>query len=543
MMKKNKSCVAIILLFTFILSFTLVGCGTQEDVTEQNNEGAENTEPIVISLEGGDWGFPNPFAHHPRRWGGFYTNFIFDTLLEEDENGTIPWLATEWEVQDAGKKYIFDLRKDVKWQDGEAFTADDVVFTFNYFKEKNNPLADVSVVNSVKKLNDYKVEFDLNEPVILSINRIFFSTNIVPKHIWKNVDDPKKFHTTNPEEAAIGSGPYILADYQKEHGTYRFIRNEEFWGGVPRVAEIKTIPTSEPLLSLLNGDIAECWITPKELDALKDKPQFVVEKSPPFKMQWLCFNLNDRILGDVNFRHALAYAIDQKEVLDRICMGLGETGSQGVVPKTHSFYNPDVKDYDYNPEKAGEILDELGYKDTNADGMREDKNGKALKFELLATTKGVRTAELIKNQLNKVGIDLEIKSNQRNKVDELTSQGQFQIVLEWGGVMVFAGDPDYLRSYFVPKDKRTFFAAYGYNNPQFNELAEQQKVEIDSKKRRAMLFEMQEILSEDIPNFYICGDSVYYAYNKEIYDGWFSPAGSTLIDSSKLVYIRGKNVE
>ncbi len=537
-MKKNKRWIALTIILAFLLSITLAGCGAQETTTDTD----KNAEPIVISLAGGDWGFPNPFAHFPRKWGSYYTDFIFDTLLYEDENGIIPWLASDWEVEDEGNKYVFNLRKDVKWQDGEPFTADDVVFTFNYYKEKNNQLYNISTIKSVKKLDDYKVECVMTEPVLLTINKVFSSTNIIPEHIWKDVDDSKKFHTTNLKEATIGTGPYILADYQKEHGTYRFIRNEEFWGGLPRVAEINTVPTSEPVLSLLNGDIAMAEITQQDLDALKGKSQFVVMESVPYKTQWLSFNLTNSILGDVKFRYAVAHALDQQEVLDRICMGKGIIASQGVVPEDHPLYNPGVTKYAYNLKKSGKMLDELGYKDTNSDGIREDKNGNPLKFQLLTTAKTVRSAELIKNQLNKVGIDIEVRTNETAKIDELIKNGDFQIVLQFGGVQQLGGDPDYLRRYFVTPEDRSLFSPYGYNNPRLTELAEKQRTEIDSEKRKDMLFEMQKILSDDIPNYYICGDSVYNAYNKDIYDGWFCSAGSALPDVSKLVYIRGKDV-
>ena len=141
-----------------------------------------------------------------------------------------------------------------------------------------------------------------------------------------------------------------------------------------------------------------------------------------------------------------------------------------------------------------------------------------------------------------MGIDIEVRTNETAKIDELIKNGDFQIVLQFGGVQQLGGDPDYLRRYFVTPEDRSLFSPYGYNNPRLTELAEKQRTEIDSEKRKDMLFEMQKILSDDIPNYYICGDSVYNAYNKDIYDGWFCSAGSALPDVSKLVYIRGKDV-
>ena len=111
-MKILKKRIAIILMICFMLTMGICGCGQKQT---DNQQPVENTKPITISLVAGDWGFPDPFVHQPRDWGGVYTMLIFDSLLEEDESGTIPWLATDWSIENDGQTYIFELRKAVKW--------------------------------------------------------------------------------------------------------------------------------------------------------------------------------------------------------------------------------------------------------------------------------------------------------------------------------------------------------------------------------------------------------------------------------------------
>jgi len=536
-MKKSRKRVLYILILCLICSMTLLACG--EKPADEQGKAAQETQPITISLVGGDWGFPDPFAHQPRDWGGVYTMLIFDSLLEEDESGTIPWLATDWNIENDGQTYTFDLRKEVKWNDGEDFTADDVVFTFEYYQEKNH-LYDLSSISSIKKNGDYQVKVELKEPSVVAESRIFQTVPIIPQHIWQNVEDPKQFHVTEPEKAAVATGPYKLADYQQEHGSYKFIANDEFWGGSPRVSEIITVPCSESALSLLNGEIAITMISPQEIEMFKDKEEFVIEELKPYHHKWLCFNLNDSDLADVEFRHALAYAIDKNELLERMYMGVGNPGAQGGIPMVHPMYNPNIEKYDYAPENAIDILDDLGYEDINNDGIRENKNGDPLKFKILVMSQNARAAELVQIHLKKVGIDTEIMSNERGAVDKMTAEGKFQIVLQKGGYGGLSGDPDFLRRNFNPGSNTYHnFSSFGYNNPEFNELADKQQAELDAEKRKAMIFEMQEILAEDIPIYYLYGQGGYYVYNKNIYDGWFWPAYTPLLDRSKLQYCRG----
>ena len=176
-------------------------------------------EVDTLRLEGRDWGYPSPFAHYPRGPGGFKMCLIFDSLLERDEKGLIPWLAQTWSIDDNGLTYRFVVRKNVTWQDGAPLTVDDVVFSLNYASRHAPTWSYIfDAVQSVTAEDEHTVRVGLKQPhasMLYNLGR----TRIIPKHIWEKVDRPKEFTTP---EAVIGCGPYRLTDYSKAHGTYRF---------------------------------------------------------------------------------------------------------------------------------------------------------------------------------------------------------------------------------------------------------------------------------------------------------------------------------
>ena len=121
-----------IILMLFLLLFVFISCGKQEAIKEEQD--------IILREEGGDFGYPNPFRHQNRGPGFFKMELIYDSLLEKDEKGLIPWLAKEWEVSEDGQSFTFTLVENAKWQDGVPLTPEDVAFSIKYFEDAKNTL-------------------------------------------------------------------------------------------------------------------------------------------------------------------------------------------------------------------------------------------------------------------------------------------------------------------------------------------------------------------------------------------------------------------
>ncbi|NLV87508.1 MAG: diguanylate phosphodiesterase, partial [Clostridiales bacterium] len=221
-------------------------------------------EPVIISLAGGDYGYPSPYLHYSRGPGSFKMQLVFDSLLERGEKGTIPWLAESYSVSEDGLTYSFKIREGVKWHDGKDMTPEDVKFSFEYQME-NPPVSGISTTlgkgdNIIESMsldgNDFIVKVSQKNAAMLEN---LGSVRIIPKHIWENIDNPKEF---TDEICGIGCGPYKITDYDKEQGAYKFEAFKDYWGQNHLVDEIRFVPVSDGILAFDKGEIDLTGITP-----------------------------------------------------------------------------------------------------------------------------------------------------------------------------------------------------------------------------------------------------------------------------------------
>jgi peptide/nickel transport system substrate-binding protein len=502
-------------------------------VTPKSTEPSTEEKRIVRISASRDPGVPNPYGRTPRGWGGYFVGFVFDSLSYSDEEGPIPWLAKDWEISDDGLTYTLNLRDDVKWHDGEKFTANDVVFTFDYLKKHKNPHYSVSDVQEVIAISDYKVEIKIKERSVPFLSEVLSGIPIMPEHIWNEVDDPMKFHSNNFEASLIGTGPYILEEYNKEHVSYRFVANPDYWWGKPAVDEIHNVPVS--------GDIDVCSVNQKNIQMFKDKPEFAIMFNKLTPVYWITFNLQNEVLGNKEFRYAIAHAINKQEFVGRFTGGIGIVATQGGMPLPTEYRNTDVRLYDYDLEESGTILDSLGYKDTDGDGFREKPDGSPLELKMVASTGAARCVELVEIHLNKAGIKVSIQTFPVKKVDQMVKEGKgFDMLLNQGGAGLYACDPDLLRRHFRPGagGAPSHACAVGFNNEEFNQLADAQRGTMDESARREMVNRMQEIIAEELPIFYIFTSRSYGVFNNTVHDGFFYPYDFQFCFLNKLVYLR-----
>lgn len=492
---------------------------------------AKPAEVPVLRLPGGDNGYPSPFAY-VRGPGYVRMSLLFDTLVWKDSQGTIPWLATEWKSSEDGQRWTFTLRDGVRWQDGQPLTLDDVVFTFDYLKKQpaSAPLArGLEYLGDVRALDTRQVEIALARPYAPFFVNIAGAIPILPRHIWEKIADPLK--ATGPE-TVIGSGPYKLIAYDKATGAYLYEANADFWLGRPLVRRIELVPTGDALLALQKGDV--------DAAGLPTEGGVTDEVLAPFQMadfgqikqggEWnpaLHFNLaKGTPYSERNFRRAVAYAVDRDDLVKRILQGRGEPGNPGWLAPSNSWRNPAVEQYPFDPAKAKALLDEAGYRDSNGDGVRELPGGKPLDLPLLFDSNGfARVAELIRDMLKGVGVAVTLKPVDRATLDAQTAAGNYEAAITYYGGL--GGDPDYMRQVFSSKSpSRSFQRAQGYSNPRFDDLAEQQLTTSDETRRKALVFEMQSIVAQDVPVLPLYYPTSIHIFRKGVLDTWyFTPGG------------------
>jgi peptide/nickel transport system substrate-binding protein len=275
----------------------------------------------------------------------------------------------------------------------------------------------------------------------------------------------------------------------------------------------------------------------------KGKSEFTIVESIPYKFHWLIFDLNrGSAVASKDFRKAVAHAIDKQEFLDRFGYGFGNTCRQGGIAKTHPYFNGNVIEYEYDQAKAKVILDDLGYKDIDGDGFRENPDGTPMVLSMLVDAKAARLAELVAFKMEEVGVRVDIETVDSMALMKHFRQGAkgYDMYFNWGGHLWLARDPDFLRRNFHPEAHARVlsFHAVGFNNEEFNELATEQLRTLDDTKRRQLLDRMQEIVADELPILYIYAKNHYFVFNNTVHDGWMHPYNHGRYDFSKLSYLR-----
>ncbi len=451
----------------------------------------------------------------------FIFNLIYDKLAIYDVNLTPrPWLAESWEIKPDKKTWIIHLAKNATWHDGKPFTADDVVFTFNYIKQHDEIWLwqdEIQYIESVRKIDDYTVEIKTSIPVSNLPWYVFPRLPILPKHIWEKIEDPTKYPNKNP----VGNGPFILEEYKP--GEYiKFRVNLNYWREKPKIACIIAkigLTPDTAFLELKKGQIDIMVLPPEYVKQAEQDPKIKVVISPDIYFDYIVLNTKKYPFNITEFRHAIAYAIDKQDLVNRVLLGYGEPLYSVIPPAYKIWHNPNVPKYEYNPEKAKEILDKLGFKDKNGDGIRETPDGKPLQVEILTLSTWppyVRMADLLKKYLREVGIDAKIVAVDWGEESQRLHDRNYEIAI-WGYTV--APDPSQFLSLFL-SNANPWWSMGEWSNKTFDELYEKQLSEFDMAKRKEIIWKMQEILAEELPIIPIWVAYVTEAYRIDTFTGW-----------------------
>lgn len=530
----------------------VAGCSSDGDNSESTggqSTGGQTTRPESVPrlrLAGGDFGYPTPFAY-VRGPGMIQTGYLFDTLLWEDSTGKPgAWLAREWSQSPDGLEWRFTIRDNVKWHDGQPLTAEDVKFSFEYISTGPGATGASRVdLKEVVAESPTTVVIRLNNPSAVFEESVAMRVFIIPKHVWSSVTDPTKYRDP---KATMGSGPYKLQSVDEAAGSYLYTANEQYFLGVPYVRRLEFVPAPDELLGLQRGEIdaAELSEEPapeEQLKAFESDPRFgKLEGSGDWNLA-LNFNLSKGFpYNEKRFRHAVAYAINRKDMVARLLLGRGAPASVAGLAPDHEMLAPGLPTYERDVAKARALLDELGMKDTNGDGLRELPDGSKFTQELQSSNRFTpKSPELVKEYLREVGIDVNVQVLDRAAADDNAGKGNYTMTLVgYGGI---AGDADGLRGrYAPPRNSTSFSRAIGYTSPAFTEAANKQLTALNEAARKDLVFQMQRIVAEDLPILPLYVPQRVAFFSKQAFDNWYYTPGCSPCRGTrnKHMYVTGK---
>lgn len=511
--------------------------------------------------------------------------FTHEALFTQNENLEYEALLAmdNWELNDDHTELTIHLEEDVTWHDGEAFTADDVVFTYQVVADPDYMKAGGIRSNYVTPLlgygeytegetdefegvvaeDDHTVIFKFSEPTVTP--EYIASLRIIPKHIFKEIpviDMPKE---SLEIETVVGTGPFQLADIV-EREQYVLEKNKDYWQGEPYLDEITWKMIEQPnVIHVLKDEEIDFIENPSGLP--KEKHQQVSKldnikmiEQADFNYQLLGFKHNHRPTEDVEkgtinpdnwepneklpkeVRQAIGFAINRAELIgenhdEGLLHGKGQLINAPIAPQSWAYNDKITDDYPYDPKKAAEILDEAGY-ELGEDGFRTDPDGDewTLNMDYPAGNKlREQAAPLIKEFLEDVGIKINLREPKEMStyVAELADDDT-----DWDlyliGWNLDLKDPDPLGLWGI--DNMYNFSRW--NNPKSDELlynALEDSEALDQEKRTDIYADWQELFSEDLPGLILFTENSLWTYNKRLHG--VEPLPHTLYHGSHLWWV------
>lgn len=489
----------------------------------------------------------NPYTYVTGYPGLDLMNLLYDNLFQLDkDNNPQPWLVKDYKVSEDGLTYDFTLHDGVKWHDGKPLTSEDVKFTMDYFIQYpksrfTNPLKSIASIN-IKNDTSFTLILSKADPNFMT--QPLADLPIMPKHIWSTIDKP------DDETNTLGSGPYILEEH-KSGQYYKMKANKEYFKGAPPIEEI-IFPIIEDTTAMFNAlqsgeiDAISSSISPELVKQFESNPALKVARGPGYSTALFQINAEKYPMSEKAFRQAIDYAIEKEYLVQTVLLGFAEVGSPGFIHPSSPFYNNTLKPV-FDQEKAKQILEEAGFKDTDGDGFREDQQGKKIDLTTLVYSDNpirIRTAELISEALNKVGIKNTVKAMDSTTVDSLmwpdfdVSKGRNYDLGVWSWSNTMQLFPDRLVDLFHSDPALGSVNIGGYKNPDFDQLGEKLKNTFEETERTNLIKEMQAFVAEDSPIVTLYYQEIVNAYNPKKYDGFVFQVGKGIIN--KLSFVSGE---
>lgn len=497
---------------SFVIALTLfVGCA-YGDVGNDSHTNASNGEegasqkggrvsiPIVADPTFNPW-HPNAYAE-----SNIINRVLFSGLTKPGKDLLpSPGLAESWEASDDELEWTFHLRQDVKWHDGEDFNAEDVLYTFNEIVLNSELGANNSSfftdVAEVIAEDDFTVRFKMDNPVAALPAYLGFNTEIMPEHLF-NGEDPWEFSDFNKKQP-VGTGPFKLKSYTSGQNVV-LERNEDYFGDVAHLDEVEY-----KVLSDANTHVAQ--LLSKELsifslddtsavERIEQQDGVSVHPRETTRFFWISLNQEHEQFQDVLVRQAIAHAVNRENIIETVLQGYGTLANAGIAPALEEYYTDDVAHYEYNPDRAVELLAEAGWEQNDQGVLEKDGELFSINFEIGIQGDLEPIAQLIQQYLIQVGFDVNLQTMEWNSmIEKVVIERDYEMSLNWWR---YPTDPD-LSPYLHSENAGTGNNIPGYQNEEMDALLEAGARTSDIGERQEIYNEAQALMAEEQPYIFL----------------------------------------
>lgn len=531
MLRGRLVCCSVLAALALAAAVLMPGAGAQEP---------ERARTVRIALNGYENNitpFNVSFAAIPNTHD--LMHLVYDSLFwSQAKREPEPWLAERATPNEDFTEWTVKLRPGVRWHDGEAFTAEDVAFSFDYyerFPELSGRYAhhvfDVPPFEGSEVIDPQTVRLTFRQPAPQFPIMPGADLPIIPEHVWSEIEDPGAVD----EEPPIGTGPFKVTEIEPDE-RYVMEANGEYFKGRPLVDRIEMPIVEDPssaFQALRAGQVDQVTrnLPPELVDRFSDADDLEVVEGTRFQSTQLSFNARRAPWSDAAVRKATSLAIDSQQLVDGVMLGEAREGNDGFIHPDSPWVGQS-EGHQHDPERAERMLEDAGYR-PGPDGIRRGERGRSLRLEVLVSSfdpLGLRGIEQVARQVRPVGVEVvpvaldpaTLRDRHQAPEGEAPTYDAYLSTLETHA----HADPDSLYYFFHSpgEDKGFGDAITGWSNERFDELSESAATQ-PLQERQRLFDQMQSILAEEAPVVVLWYTDGNYAYRPAAYDGWVSDPG------------------